>query len=191
MKNKSMRLARARPQMGGRCGFTLIETAVAIVVVGLGVAAILVSTAAGSRANNHGKKLTQATFLAQEVREWTLRLPFSDQDPADANNPPGPDGTDPQTFVDDLDDLLGNDRTGVTYDPPRSGTCPGIPTNYLGDPIGDMVGWSQHIDLTWRSQNDLNSIVADGASDLVYVEVTVSRRGEEMIKTGWLVTRKE
>ena len=182
MIDKTIRLTRARPKSGDRCGFTLVETAVAIVIVGLGIGAILISAASGSRANDHGRKLTQATFLAQEVREWTLRLPFSDPDAFDANNPPGPDGSDPQNLVDDLDDLLGNDLTGITYDPPRSG---------LGSAIADMVGWSQYIDLTWRSPDDLDSIVSDGTSDIVYVEVTISWKGEEMVKTGWLVTRKE
>ncbi len=49
-------------------------------------------------------------------------------------NPPGPDQSDPQTFVDDLDDLM-----DVTYSPPRDAH---------GLPIADMTSWSQTITLT-------------------------------------------
>ncbi len=175
MKTKSSPGSHARLSARGRQGFTLTEAAVASAIIGLGVAALLVSVASGTRANDAGKKLTQATFLAQEIREWTLKLPFSDLDPADANNPPGPDGADPCDFVDDLDDLI-----DMTYAPPRDGR---------GLAIYDMSGWSQQIDLSWRHPSDLSTIVDPGNSDLIYVQVTVSWLNAETLKTGWLVTR--
>ncbi len=165
-----------------RNAFTLIESAVAIIIVGLGVAAIMVSTASGSRVNDIGTKLTKATFLAQEIHEWTIRLPFKDLDPGDANNPPGPDGLSSLVFVDDLDDLLGTDLQGTMYDPPRNGQ---------GSSITDMAGWSQDIDLTWRNPADLTSIVANGSSGLVFVEVSISWKTEEMLKIGWLISEKD
>lgn len=189
MNANRYRVAPARPTLGGRQGFTLIETAVAVVLVGLGVTALLVSTASGTRANDAGKKLSDATFLAQEIREWTLRIPFTDPDESDPL--PGPDGSDPQTFIDDLDDLLGFDGAGVTYDPPRNANCTQIPSNYIGQAISDMDGWSQHVNLTWRDPDDLRSIVAHGSSDVIYVEVAVSWQGQEMVRTGWLVIRKD
>jgi len=176
MNAKKRRIARAGAGTGGRHGFTLIETAVATAIVGLGVAAALVAVQSGTRVNDAGRKLTMAGLLAQELREWTLRLPFSDQDEGDQGNPPGPDGADPQDFVDDLDDLM-----GVTYDPPRDGQ---------GLAVTDLTGWSQHIDLTWRDPADLTSVVAAGSSDVVYVEITISHKGAEVLKTGWLVTRR-
>lgn len=166
----------AHPLSGGRLGFTLIEALCATVIVGLGAAAILASAASGTRANDAGRKLSEAVFLAQELREWTVQLPFSDPDAADAGNPPGPDGSDPLSFVDDLDDLM-----DVTYDPPRDGQ---------GIAVTVMAGWSQTIELTWRDPDDLSTVIADGGSDIVYVEVTVSWRGSEIYQTGWLVTRK-
>jgi prepilin-type N-terminal cleavage/methylation domain-containing protein len=171
------RTRNARTRNRGRSGFTLIETAIATVIIGLGVTALLVAVGSGTRVNNAGRKLTQATFLAQELREWTLRLPFSDQDSGDANNPPGPDGTSPQTFVDDLDDLM-----GVTYSPPRSGQ---------GSAITDMTHWSETIELTWRDPDDLQTVVADGASNMVYVQVSISHKDREILETGWLIINKE
>lgn len=61
----------------GRQGFTLIEVAVATAVIGMGVAAMLTAIGSGTRANDAGQKLTQAAFLAQEIREWTVRQPFA------------------------------------------------------------------------------------------------------------------
>ncbi|MCK4602329.1 MAG: prepilin-type N-terminal cleavage/methylation domain-containing protein [Phycisphaerae bacterium] len=165
-----------------RAGFTLVEIAVTTVIVSIGVTALLVAMSAGTRTNAAGRKLTQAVFIAQELREWTLRLPFSDQDPGDIDNPPGPDGSDPQDFIDDLDDLLGYDQTGVTYSPPRDGQ---------GSPIADMTDWSQKIMLTWRDPDNLATIDPARSSDIVYVEITISCQGSEILSTGWLVTRRE
>jgi hypothetical protein len=159
-----------------------VEAVVATTIVGLGISALLVSVESGTRINDAGKKLTEAAFLAQGIREWTLQLPFSDPDPNDATNPPGPDGSDPQTFVDDLDDFLNFDLQGITYDPPRDGG---------GYQIYGMDGWSQTIDLTWRNANDLSQVVTDGSSDVIYVEVGVVYQGIEELNTGWIVTRKE
>ena len=134
---------------------------------------MLAGTASSSRANGAGQQLTEAVFLAQELREWTLSLPFTDLDEGDMGNPPGPDGTDPQTFVDDLDDLM-----NVTYSPPRDGQ---------GNAIAGMSNWSQEVTITWRDAADLTSTVADGASDVVYVSVEVSFRGTPIHEAGWLV----
>lgn len=164
------------PSQRGRGGFTLIEVAVATAIIGIGVTALLSTVAAGTRANGAGRTLTQATFIAQELREWTLRLPFKDPDPADATKPPGNDGSDPQTFVDDLDDLM-----NVTYSPPRDGR---------GQPMTDLVGWEQRITLTWRNPSNIAQTVANGGSDLIYVHVAVRYRNQEVLTTGWLVSKR-
>jgi type II secretory pathway pseudopilin PulG len=155
---------------------TLIEVAVATVIIGIGIAAILVASASTTHVNEAGRKLTLAVFLAQEIREWTLRLPFSDPDPGDQGNPPGPDNSDPQVFVDDLDDLM-----DVTYSPPRDGQ---------GTPISDMVGWSQKIYLTWRNPDNLTQVVTAGSSDIVNVQVEVSYKGQQIMSTSWLIARR-
>lgn len=186
MRDKSIRSAHARPVMGGRpaCpsarrvrGFTLIEALVATSVIGLGVAAVLVSAGSGTRVNYAGQQLTQATFLAQELREWTLRLPFSDTDSWDQNKAPGQEAA--GTF-DDLDDL-----DGTLFTPPRDGQ---------GNDIAGMPGWSQSVELTWPDPDDLTATLAppilakDG--QIIYVDVTISFRGEQVLRTGWLATRK-
>ena len=58
-------------------GFTLVEVAVATAIIGVGVSALLVSVGAGTRVNDDAQKLTQATFLAGEVREWASNQTFA------------------------------------------------------------------------------------------------------------------
>ena len=158
-------------------GFSLIEALVTTIIIGIGVGALMTSVGSGTRNNAAGRDLTQASLLAQEMREWTVKLPFSDQDPGDVDNPPGPDGTDPQTFVDDLDDLL-----NVTYSPPRDGQ---------GLSITDMAGWSQTIALTWRDPANLQTTVAAGSSDVIHVDLEIKQNGQSVLTTGWLVAKKD
>ena len=159
-----------------RTGFSLLEVMIATVLVGIGVAALMIATQSSTQVNAAGRDITQATFLAQEIREWTLKLPFSDQDAADEDNPPGPDGLDPQTFVDDLDDLM-----DVTYSPPRDAS---------GQPISGMENWSQHIALEWKNPDSLTTTVAPGFSDVIRITVAVAQQGRDVLTTGWLVTRR-
>jgi Tfp pilus assembly protein PilV len=164
-----------RPVRGGG-GFSLVEAMIATVLVGIGVASVMVATKSGTEVNAAGRQITQASYLAQEIREWTLKLPFSDPDPGDKGNPPGPDGSSPQVFVDDLDDLM-----NVTYTPPR---------NASGVAIGDLADWSQKIRLDWKDPDSLTTTVAPGTSDVIAVTVTVACRGRDILTTGWLVTRR-
>ncbi len=178
--SRGARDRRARPVR--RHGLTLIEVAAATALVGIGVTALMVATGSTTRVNDASRKLTQAVFLAQEIREWTLKLPFSDPDPGDQGNPPGPDGSDPQNFIDDLDDLSNWDGNGITYSPPRDGQ---------GYPIGNMDGWSQTIALTWRHPDDLSQTVAAGASDIINVHVDVVFGDKTIVASDWLVVRRQ
>jgi len=167
---------RTTSQSGHGMGFTLIEVMVAIMLIGTGIVALLGASMAGTRSTDAGKKMSQAVFLAREIREWTLRLPFSDPDESDAGKPPGHDGSSPLTFVDDLDDLM-----DVTYSPPRDGQF---------GAIADMTDWSETITLTWRDRNDLDTIVPDGASDVIHVHVSVAHAGKQVLETSWIVVRR-
>ncbi|KPK83615.1 MAG: hypothetical protein AMJ81_07800 [Phycisphaerae bacterium SM23_33] len=145
-------------------------------LVAIGVVALVIAAQSGTQVNAAGREVTQATYLAQEIREWTLKLPFSDQDDGDKDNPPGPDGTNPQVLVDDLDDLM-----NVTYSPPR---------NANGTAVSDMTDWSQHITLEWKDPDSLTTTVSPGASDVIRVSVAVARRGETILTAAWLVVRR-
>ncbi len=171
-----MSVRNAQRSYSGRGGFTLIEALIASIIVGLGITALLMASKSGTQVNAGAREITHAVNLGQEVREWTLKLPFAD--PETPDNPPGPDGAeDPQTFVDDLDDLA-----SVTYSPPRDAS---------GQAISDMTGWSQQITLSWRAPTNISQTVSDGASEIIYVEVVISYEGQSVVTTGWLVTKRE
>ena len=162
---------------GARKGFTLVEVAIATAVVGLGMVALFMSLGAGTRTNAEGVKLTQATLLSQEIREWTCKLPFSDKDTAQKNNPPGPDSG--ETAADDLDDLYVAD--GLTFQAPRDAR---------GLPITDMPGWSEKVTITYRDPADLTRTVTAGSSDVVNVKVQILYQNREVLTTDWLAARK-
>lgn len=59
-----------------RRGFTLIEAALATVIIGLGVVAMMQLLAAGTISNVAGTKLTTASNLANSINEWSLRVGY-------------------------------------------------------------------------------------------------------------------
>jgi len=157
-------------------GFTLLEVLLATIILGIGIAAALNSMITGTVMNAESEKLTNATFLAQEVREWTQNLPFQDTDTQDMLNPPGPDSEGAfGPYVDDLDDLL-----DAEFSPP---------VDSMGNPIAGLNGWTQAITLSWRQEADPSIVVPDGASDLIYVQVRIISAGEVILSSGWLCAR--
>lgn len=158
-------------------GFTLIEAAVATVVVGMGIVALVHALGAGTRVNAVGRQMTHAVYLTQAIREWTVTLPFRDQNEADQGNPVGPDSTtSPEYFVDDLDDMM-----NYTFSPPRDGT---------GAAISAMTGWSQTVNMQWRDPHSLTTAVPDGTSDTICVTTIVSFQGEEVLRSSWFVFKR-
>ena len=158
-----------------RGGFTLIEAMVATAIVGVGVSAMMMASQSGTRVNADSQEQTRAVFLAQEVREWVASLPFKDPDPGQQDNPPGPDGSSPQVFVDDVDDMK-----DVTYSPPRDAQ---------GTAIAALAGWSQKIKMTWVSPADFSAALADGASNVIKVRVDILRNAKTVLTTTWIVTK--
>src|SRR5687767_378043 len=67
-----------RPTRRPRRGFTLLETALATVIVGVGVVGMMSLLAVCTQQNRGGSQLTTAMYLAQCVQEATADLPFND-----------------------------------------------------------------------------------------------------------------
>src|SRR5690606_37310641 len=61
-----------------RLGFTLIETALATIIVGVGVLAIVAAQQAFHKQNAWSTHAAIATYLGNEIREMTLNLPRHD-----------------------------------------------------------------------------------------------------------------
>jgi type II secretory pathway pseudopilin PulG len=70
--------ARSRRFQRRDGGFTLIETALATVIIGVGVLALVQAQEAFLRSNSWSSQTATANYLANEIRELTRRLPKHD-----------------------------------------------------------------------------------------------------------------
>lgn len=71
---------QVRSARRGRCrrAFTLIETSLALVIIGVGVLALIEAQQSFIKSNGWSTHAATATYLANEVREMTRRLPKHD-----------------------------------------------------------------------------------------------------------------
>lgn len=181
---------RARPwrRMRRRSGFTLIEAALATVIIGTGVLSILAAQQAYHRKNQWASKSGTAMLLANEIRELTMQLPF--HDPVTGSATLGPEsGETSVANYDDLDDFAGNidaNKQGsgtifVDKDAPASSLPSGVkrmdgPINALRQVIPDMPGWSQHVRVENIADNEIDTTItlnALDASNKTVMRVTV------------------
>src|SRR5688572_21645248 len=88
-----------RPRI--RRGFTLIEAALASIIVGVGVLALVAAQQAFHQKNMWSTHASTGTWLANELREMTLNLPR--HDPVTGAGVWGPEEN--GLSIDDFDDL--------------------------------------------------------------------------------------
>jgi hypothetical protein len=161
----------------------------AAMIIGIVFVGVLMSMSVSTEANIAASDLTTAITLAQHIREMTMSTPFVD--PQTPNNPPGPDGSSPNTFIDDMDDLYGH-----TYSPPRS-AMPVNQDNFnrLGALLSEYTGWSQVIAITYRNPDDLAEITYPGGinvvTDLAMVQCSIYKGSELIYVTEWLIVRPQ
>ena len=174
-------------------GFTLIEAALTMVIVGVGVLAMVSAQQAYHMKNDWANRTGTAQMLANEIREMTLSLPH--HDPISGSATLGPETNervggshDPQVDVvnyDDLDDFAG-DGSGVTFSPP---------INALAAPVADLPNWQQHVQVTNVLPDDIGVAVPLGTTDMMRVTVTVAYKPgsspdyENITSMTWVVTR--
>lgn len=162
-----------------RRGFTLIETALATVIVGTGVVAIISAHQAFFRQNEWATLASLAQRLGVEVREFCIHLPH--HDPVTGHTPAAPGQNDAgwgaesgeawnpadpaETLLfDDLDDFDG--RTFSAED----GTGP---IDALGRVIPNMEGWSQTVEVDNVDPFNLTSVQPHGTTEMMRVTVTI------------------
>lgn len=151
-------------------GFTLIESALTIVIISTGVLAILSAQQAYHRKNDWASRTGSAMLLANELRELTLSLPIHDPITGNTNLGPEPNESGIGDY-DDLDDFAGAPDangygTGLTFDPP---------VNALRQPIADLPGWSQFIEVQNVLSDNISSTFTQplGTTSMYRVRVTV------------------
>lgn len=179
------------PGCRGPNGFTLIETALATVIVGVGVLSIVAAQQAFHKQNAWSTNASTATWLGNEIREMTFRLPR--HDPVTGLILPwGPE--DNELWVgdfDDLDDFDGDNGDGLIFsadfDPPNG------PINARREIIANMAGWSQIVTVRNVDPFQITDMtVEDGATEMMMVEVVVTYRPPretvpiEMTRVSWI-----
>lgn len=163
-------LSRTKPNQSrgrrGDEGFTLIETSMATVIIGVGVLAMVDAQSAFIVSNQWSSHAASATFLANEIRELTRGLPkhdpvnglmlIDDGEGTMVISGWGYDGG--EVTVDDFDDI--DDFDGITFS--YVGT-PGLNDNDLPGPInsfGEVIPALSHDGVEQGSTN--NELVFSG-----------------------------
>ncbi|MFP4224470.1 MAG: hypothetical protein ACLFVN_10385 [Phycisphaeraceae bacterium] len=177
-----------------RAGFTLIEAALATVIVGTGVLAIVAAQQAYHQKNDWAQRAGTAMLLANELRERTLSLPLHDPITGASNFGPETDETSPRDY-DDLDDFAG------PYDAASGlgeGTTFNPPINAMGLPIEDMSRWQQVVEVGNVSAGwlDNDTLLPLGSTDMMRVTVRVQYQGpndeepDNVTSLTWVVGRR-
>jgi prepilin-type N-terminal cleavage/methylation domain-containing protein len=172
---------------GARRGFTLIETALATVIVGTGVLAIVAAQQAFFKQNEWSTHASTAQRLGNEIRELTMHLSRHDPVTGTAFWGPEPEELEVSDF-DDLDDFDGEDGAGTVF----SAALGNGPLSAVGAPIPGMAGWSQRVFVEHVDAFELTRVVADGASEMVRIQVVVEYQGpgdeapREITRVSWI-----
>jgi prepilin-type N-terminal cleavage/methylation domain-containing protein len=156
-----------------RSGFTLIETALTVTIVGVAIVAMCQLLAAGTIANVDGAKATTGMTLARDVREFALRLAFTDpRTPTVWGLDQGESGSNPTTFNDI------NDLAGRTFQPPIDSS---------GHALTVFNDWSQVVTVATVAPDMLPSTRPTGSQPANRVTVSVFHNKEKVCDLTWFV----
>ncbi|MDP6693223.1 MAG: hypothetical protein QF444_02765 [Phycisphaerales bacterium] len=162
-------------QRSQKCrGFWIMESALAVAVIGIGVVAVVGSQQAWHMQGVVSDRHATGMRLATEIRELSLLLPAND--PVTGVTTWGVESSEVMPL--DLDDL--DDMDEIIFSDPIDATK----TTITG-----LAGWSQQITVQCVNPFDVLEIVDDGASEIVQIEVTVSFEGEEITRLSWIAPR--
>ena len=156
-----------RRAVRARRGFTLIETSLAVIIVGVGVLAIMAAQQAFHQQNDWSMRAATGIQLGNEIREMTLMLPK--HDPVTGSAVWGAEAN--ETWVgafDDLDDFDGEGE-GLVF----SAAAGNGPLNARREVIANMDGWSQTVTVENIDPFEIYESASDGSTSMVKVNVLV------------------
>ena len=176
-------IARApAPRAPRRRAFTLVETTLTTIIVGLAITALVKLVLTSTQQNRYTQRLTIGCLLAENGREMLANLPFCD--PAEATLIFGPEPGEVPATYNDVDDFDGFDST----------VRPDLP---VGSPVGvvdaarrvitttvngvqqvpaEWANWRQQIAVDPIDPNNLATVFPkpDTTRNCVRVTVTIS-----------------
>jgi prepilin-type N-terminal cleavage/methylation domain-containing protein len=159
---------------GNPAAFTLIEIMIAVLLIGMAIAALVVANGAFSQANGIGIDLSTAEFLIEEIRELTMPLPVVD--PTDGTAAWGPETG--ETAIANYDDL--DDFDNITISPP---------IDMSRNPLNDLASFAQQIVVENVDPTALDTVVTDHSSDFVRVTVTIIQNNNSISSASWIRAR--
>lgn len=172
--------------MGRPRAFTLLETALATIIVGVGVLSIVAAQQAFHIQNAWSTHASIATALGNEIREMTLNLPRHDPVTGQAFWGPEPNESTLADY-DDLDDFDGAGE-GLIF----SAALGNGPINAQRQVIPNMTGWAQIVTVTNVNPANITATAGNGTTAMVKVEVLVTFQGpqdaqpQEMTRVSWI-----
>jgi len=153
-------------------GFSLVEVLVAIMIIGLALAALAGANMAFTKANGAGTDLSNAEFLVEQIKELTTLLPVIDQQTGAATF--GPE----EAALADYDDL--DDFDGANFSPPISADR---------QTLSELAAFSQQVTVQNVSASDFELVVADHSSDFVKITAKVFLNSKLISSTSWVRAR--
>ncbi len=153
-----------------RAGFTLIETALAIVIVSLAVGGMLQLLAVGTQSNISGTEMTTAINLTKNIKELSTRLAF--QDPANPSSAFTPEST--LATANDIWDL-----NNLSLSPP---------VDVRGVAIPAYENWTQKITVQTVLPRQLVAAQPnDPTQPTAMITVTILHQKQTIATNSWLV----
>ncbi|HVT83065.1 MAG TPA: hypothetical protein VHM90_20675 [Phycisphaerae bacterium] len=165
-----------------RRAWTLIETTLTTIIVGLAVSSLVKLVLTSTQTNRYTQRLTIGSLLAENCREMMGNLPFCD--PAEATLNFGPESGEKLATYNDVDDFDGFDSTSrpdiAAGNPigPIDAARRVITTNVGGTPQVpiEWLYWRQQIAVDPVDPNNLNVTLpkTNTARTCVRITVTIS-----------------
>jgi hypothetical protein len=188
---------------GRRGGFTLMETALATIIVGVGVLAMVSAQQAFHQQNSWSTHASIAERLGNEIREMTFTMPRHDPVTGDAFWGPEDNELSWEDF-DDLDDFDGTAGTGLVFSADwDDSTIDNGPINARREVIPNMRGWEQIVTVHNVEPFNITGVQPDGSviipgdatTSMILVEVLVRYQApndeepREMTTVSWIAPK--
>ncbi len=155
-------------------GFTLAEILVAVVIIGIAIAALVGANGAFTQVNGAAINLSTAEFLIEEIRELTTMLPVID--PESGTDTFGPESG--EATVADYDDLDDNDNANC---------CP--PVDVSATALTDFGSFTQQVTVENVLSSSLDTVVADHDSDFIRITVVILQNNRPISSASWIRAR--